>query len=53
VSVRKSALDPNLWVVRVLADGAAPAPGARVGSLVVFGVDEDEEGDSSNGSAVG
>jgi hypothetical protein len=52
VSVRKSALDPNLWVVRPLTEGAIPPPGARVGSLVVFG-EEDDEGDASSGSAVG
>jgi hypothetical protein len=53
VSIRKSALDPSLWVVRALSEGAAPPPGARAGSLVVFGAEEDDEGDSSNGSAVG
>jgi hypothetical protein len=53
VSVRKSALDPNLWVVRALTEGAAPPPGARAGSLVLFGAEEEDEGDPSNGSAVG
>jgi hypothetical protein len=57
VSVRRSALDPNLWVVRLLSEGASPPAGARAGTLVLQGVEEDEEGedenDASNGSAVG
>jgi hypothetical protein len=52
VSVKRSALDPTLWVVRALTEGATPPPGARAGSLVVFGVEEDDESDSSNGSPV-
>ena len=51
VSVRRSALDPKMWVVRPLTDGHAPPPGTREGSLVIFGPDV-EEGETPNESAV-
>ncbi|MGH7434626.1 MAG: hypothetical protein ACRENE_03050, partial [Polyangiaceae bacterium] len=42
VYVRRSALDPSLFVVRPLADGSELPAGAREGSLALFGPDFDE-----------
>jgi hypothetical protein len=42
VYVRRSTLDPSLFVVRPLADGSALPAGAREGSLALFGADFDE-----------
>jgi hypothetical protein len=42
VYIRRSALDPQLFIVRPLADGGELPAGAREGSLVVFGGQLDE-----------
>jgi hypothetical protein len=51
VYVRRSALDPKMWVVRPLTDEHAPPAGTRAGSLVIFGPDVDDD-DTPSGSAV-
>jgi hypothetical protein len=42
VYIRRSTLDPSLYVVRPLTDGSALPAGAREGSLAIFGADFDE-----------
>jgi hypothetical protein len=50
VSVRTSVRDPSLFVVRPLAAGQSPPPGAREGFLVL--ADESLEPLASQGSGV-
>jgi hypothetical protein len=50
VSVKASTRDPDLLVVRPLAEGRALPPGAREGTLVLK--EDDDAHGHSNGSAV-
>lgn len=47
VYIRRSNLDPSLYVVRPLTEGSSLPAGAREGSLAIFGADLDESDETA------